>query len=98
MKSKNLLLLLAVSVMLVSSVSISNSFANVISPKKQSSLNFSPQDIVCKEDLVKSQIETIQVGSNKDVPANACRTYDTIIFAKNLDNIFVEILEDVLLD
>ncbi|BDQ30364.1 hypothetical protein NZNM25_09940 [Nitrosopumilus zosterae] len=48
--------------------------------------------------LVKSQIEAIQVGSNKDVPPNACRTYETLIFAKNPDNIFIEILEQVLLD
>ncbi|WP_297594382.1 plastocyanin [Nitrosopumilus sp.] len=46
--------------------------------------------------LVKSQIEAIQVGSNKDVPANSCRNYETQIFAKNPDNIFVEILEQVL--
>lgn len=46
--------------------------------------------------LVKSQIEAIQVGSNKDVPENSCRNYETQIFAKNPDNIFVEILEQVL--
>ena len=47
--------------------------------------------------LVKSQIEAVQIGSNKDVPANACRTYETLIYAKNPDNIFVEILEQVLI-
>ncbi|HJJ22848.1 MAG TPA: hypothetical protein OQH54_03930 [Nitrosopumilus sp.] len=46
--------------------------------------------------LIKSQIEAIQVGSNKDVPANACRSYETQIFAKNPDNIFIEILEEVI--
>ena len=30
-----------------------NSFADVISPKKQASLSFAPNDIVCKEDLIK---------------------------------------------
>lgn len=53
MNTINLVLLLSLSTILISTVSVSDSFADVISPKKQSALNFSPEDIVCKEDLVK---------------------------------------------
>ena len=53
MNTINLSLLLSLSTILIFTVSVSDSFADVISPKKQSLLNFSPDDIVCKEDLVK---------------------------------------------
>ena len=46
--------------------------------------------------LIKSEIEAIEVGSNKDIPANACRTYETQLHAKHLDNIKISIVEQVL--
>ena len=46
--------------------------------------------------LIKSQIESVEYGTNKDIPENACRTYVTQINAKNPDNIFITILESVL--
>ena len=46
--------------------------------------------------LVSSAIEAIQVGSNLDVPANTCRNYESPIRAKNVDNIKVALLEQVL--
>ena len=45
--------------------------------------------------LVKSQIEAIQVGSNKDIPENSCRNYVTQIYANNAANIQINILEQV---
>lgn len=45
--------------------------------------------------LVKSQIEAIQVGSNKDIPENSCRNYVTQIYANNAANIQIDILEQV---
>lgn len=45
--------------------------------------------------LVKSQIEAIQVGSNKDIPENSCRNYVTQIYANNAANIQIYILEQV---
>ncbi len=46
--------------------------------------------------LIKSQIESVEYGTNKDIPENSCRTYVTQINAKNPDNIFIVILEQVL--
>ena len=46
--------------------------------------------------LIKSQIESVEYGTSKDVPENACRSYATQINAKNPDNIFITILEQVL--
>ena len=46
--------------------------------------------------LIKSQIESVEYGTNKDIPENACRSYATQINAKNPDNIFITILEQVL--
>ncbi|QLH03335.1 plastocyanin [Nitrosopumilus cobalaminigenes] len=46
--------------------------------------------------LVKSKIESIQVGSDKDIPSNVCRTYVTQIHANNVANIQITILEQVL--
>lgn len=48
--------------------------------------------------LVQSKIESIQVGSNKDVPENVCRNYVTQIHANNVANIQIVILEQVLVD
>ena len=48
---KFFLLTIIISIFLITSVGFS--YADVISPKKQASLNFLPEDIVCKEDLVK---------------------------------------------
>ena len=46
--------------------------------------------------LVKSDIETILIGSDKDVPENSCRNYETQIYAKYPKNIEIEIIEKVL--
>ena len=46
--------------------------------------------------LIRSEIDAIQVGSSKDVPANACRSYETQIYAKHADNIKLSIIEQVL--
>ncbi len=46
--------------------------------------------------LVKSAIESIQVGTNKDIPENVCRTYVTQLYANNVANIQITILEQVL--
>jgi hypothetical protein len=46
--------------------------------------------------LIKSEIDAIQVGSSKDVPANACRSYETQIYAKHADNIKLSIIEQVI--
>lgn len=48
--------------------------------------------------LVKSKIEAIQVGSNKDIPANVCRTYVTEIHANNSANIEISFLERTFLE
>ncbi len=45
--------------------------------------------------LVKSDIEAIQVGTNKDIPENACRTYVTQLHANQAANIQITILEQV---
>lgn len=45
--------------------------------------------------LVQSKIEAIQVGSNKQIPANSCRNYETQIHANNVANIQMSILEQV---
>jgi len=45
--------------------------------------------------LVKSEIEAIQVGTNKDIPENVCRTYVTQLHAKNPANIQISILEQI---
>ena len=46
--------------------------------------------------LVQSKIESVQVGSNKDIPENVCRTYVTQIHANNIANIQIVILEHVI--
>ncbi|WP_246282071.1 plastocyanin [Nitrosopumilus ureiphilus] len=46
--------------------------------------------------LVKSAIESIQIGTNKDIPENVCRTYVTQIHANNIANIQITILEQIL--
>ena len=46
--------------------------------------------------LIKSQIESVEYGTSKDIPENACRSYVTQINAKNPDNIFITVLEQVL--
>ena len=46
--------------------------------------------------LIKSQIESVEYGTSKDIPENACRSYATQINAKNPDNIFITVLEQVL--
>ena len=45
--------------------------------------------------LVKSEIEAIQVGTDKDIPENVCRTYVSQLNAKNPANITITILEQV---
>lgn len=44
---------------------------------------------------IQSKIESIQVGSNKDIPANACRNYETQIHSNNIANVKISILEQV---
>lgn len=46
--------------------------------------------------LIKSEIEAVQIGSNKDIPANTCRTYESQIHAKHTANIQTSIIEQVL--
>lgn len=48
--------------------------------------------------LVRSEIESIEIGSSKDIPANACRTYETQLLAKYPANIRASIIEQVLID
>jgi hypothetical protein len=48
--------------------------------------------------LVKSDIETILIGSDKDISENSCRNYETQIYAKHPKNIDIEIVENVLAD
>jgi len=45
--------------------------------------------------LVKSEIEAIQVGTNKDIPENACRNYVTQLHTNQPANIQITILEQV---
>ena len=45
--------------------------------------------------LIKSEIESVQYGTTKDIPENVCRTYSTQIHAKYATNIQIDILEDV---
>jgi hypothetical protein len=47
--------------------------------------------------LVKSEIESVEIGSTKDIPANACRTYETQLHAKHTANIKATIVEQVLI-
>jgi hypothetical protein len=46
--------------------------------------------------LVQSAIESVQVGSNKDIPPESCRTYETQINANFKDNIKINLIERVL--
>ena len=46
--------------------------------------------------LVKSDIETILIGSDKDISENSCRNYETQIYAKHPKNIEIEIIEKVI--
>ena len=46
--------------------------------------------------LVKSDIEIVLVGSDKDIQKNSCRGYETQIYAKHPKNIEIEIIEKVL--
>lgn len=46
--------------------------------------------------LIKSEIESVQIGTNKDIPANTCRSYETQINAKYTANIQASIIEQVL--
>ena len=46
--------------------------------------------------LVKSDIETILIGSDKDISENSCRNYETQIYAKYPQNIEIEIIEKIL--
>jgi len=48
------------------------------------------------KDVVQSDIESIKVGTEKDVPANECRAYETQIHSKHVDEIKIDILEHVL--
>jgi len=48
--------------------------------------------------LIKSEIESVEVGSTKNIPANACRTYETQLYAKHIDNIKISIVEQVLIE
>ncbi len=47
--------------------------------------------------LINSKIESVVIGSNKDIPANACRTYETQIHAKYKENIEASIMEQFLI-
>jgi len=47
--------------------------------------------------LVKSDIETILVVTDKDIPPNSCRNYETRIYSTHLDHIEIEIIEKVLI-
>jgi hypothetical protein len=46
--------------------------------------------------LVKSNIEVVVVGSDKDIYSNSCRNYSTQIHAKHTENIEIEIIEKVI--
>lgn len=46
--------------------------------------------------LVKSDMDVILVGSNKDIHPNSCRNYETQIYSTHLDHIEIEIIEKVL--
>lgn len=48
--------------------------------------------------LVKSDIETILVGSDKDIAENSCRNYETLIYSKYPKDIEVEIVESIFRD
>ena len=48
--------------------------------------------------LIKSEIESVEIGSTKDIPANSCRTYETQLHAKHLDNVKISIVEQVLIE
>ena len=48
--------------------------------------------------LIKSEIESVEVGSTKDIPANVCRNYETQLHAKHIDNIKISIVEQVLIE
>lgn len=43
--------------------------------------------------LIKSEIDSIEIGSSKDIPANSCRTYETQLLAKYVANIKASIVE-----
>ncbi len=45
--------------------------------------------------LLKSEIEAIQIGTDKNIPENVCRTYVSQLHAKNPANIQINILEQV---
>ncbi|MDH3311631.1 MAG: hypothetical protein OEM28_00600 [Nitrosopumilus sp.] len=47
--------------------------------------------------LVKSDMETILVVSDKDIPPNSCRNYESRIYSTHLDHIEIEIIEKVLI-
>ena len=46
--------------------------------------------------LVKSDLETIPVGSDKDIFSNSCRNYSTQIYTKHPKNIEIEMIENVI--
>ena len=46
--------------------------------------------------LVKSDMDVILVGSNKDIPPNSCRNYETQIYSTHLNHIEIEIIEKIL--
>ncbi len=48
--------------------------------------------------LINSGIESIVIGSTKDIPANACRTYETQLHAKYPANIKASIIEQFLIE
>ncbi len=47
--------------------------------------------------LIKTELESVEIGSTKDIPANSCRTYETQIHAKHTANIKANIVEQVLI-
>ncbi|QDI88284.1 plastocyanin [Candidatus Nitrosopumilus sp. SW] len=48
--------------------------------------------------LVKSDMEIILVGSDKDILPNSCRNYETKIYSTHLNHIEIEIIEKVLVE
>ena len=46
--------------------------------------------------LVKSDVEVVVIGSDKDISENSCRNYETQIYAKHPKNIEIEIIEKIL--
>lgn len=48
--------------------------------------------------LIKSEIESVEIGSTKDIPANSCRTYETQLHAKHVANIKASIVEQVIIN